>query len=66
MDIDQAIFNNSGYSFDLIRYAYRKKFGLTAEEFENEPADQLFTNNYITAQLEKKREWESRSHGSKR
>lgn len=47
---------------DYIRYLYRSKFKLTAEQYEQEPADQLFTNLYIIGQINKKQELEAK-HG---
>jgi len=37
-------------------------FGLTAQEYLEEPADQLFTNLYILGQMNKKQELENK-HG---
>jgi hypothetical protein len=38
-------------------------FNLTSKQFEEEPADELFTNLYILAQLNKKQELEAK-HGN--
>lgn len=47
----------------MLRYTYRKLFGLTAEEFEKEPADQFFNNLHIYAQIQEKNRI-TQKHGS--
>lgn len=47
----------------MLRYQYRKLFGLTAQELELEPADQFFTNLYIYGQIQEKERIESKHKG---
>lgn len=61
-DIDNAIFNNGIAPDEVIAFRYRKIFGLTAQEYEDEPIDQLYTNLYIYGQMNKKEELEAK-HG---
>jgi len=42
------------------KYLYRKLFGLSAEEMENEPIDDFFTNLKIYAWIEEKKQREQR------
>lgn len=60
MAIDNAIFNNAVPTEELIAFQYRKLFKLTAEEYEAEPVDQLYTNLYIYGQIKKKEELEAK------
>lgn len=47
----------------LVKYHYRKIFGLTAQELEAEPIDQFYTNFYIHAEILEKQRIEA-NHGS--
>lgn len=60
--IDNAIFNNGTPTDEIIAYRYREIFGLTAQEYQDEPVDQLYTNLYIYGQIKKKEELEAK-HG---
>lgn len=41
---------------ELQKFIYRREFGLSAEELENEPVDQFFLNLNIYALIRKKEE----------
>ena len=60
--IDQYIFNGSGYSPEVARFQYRKLFGMTEAELEQEPVDTFYTNLYIYAQMNEKQRIEAK-HG---
>lgn len=61
--IEQSIFNNAPPPHEILRYKYRKIFGLSAAEMDAEPLDEFYTNLYIYAQIKKKEELESK-HGN--
>lgn len=50
---------------EMLQYKYRRMFHLTAQEFAEEPVDQLFTNLYIWGQIEKQKELINRHGNSK-
>lgn len=49
-----AIFNNTQPPIELLEYFYRKEFGLTEEEMQNEPADKFLVNLKIMEWLKEK------------
>lgn len=49
--IDESIHNGAIKPDELLRFEYRRVFGLTAKELSEEPIDQFFTNSYILAQI---------------
>lgn len=61
MAIEQSIFNGIGWPNELKEYQYRKLFHLTAEEYDNEPADRLYTNLFIHAQIQEKKRIEAKN-----
>lgn len=52
--VREAIYNDAEQPLELLKLHYRKIFGLSAQEMEDEPADQFFTNLQILAEIEKK------------
>lgn len=54
--LEDAIFNGAAAPEELQKYIYRREFGLSAEEMESEPIDQLFMNLTIYALIKKKEE----------
>lgn len=49
---------------EVLKFIYRKTFGLTAEEMQNEPITEFFTNLYILGQINE-READEIKHRSK-
>lgn len=41
---------------EVEKFKYRRMFGMTAQQMEDEPIDQFFINLFIYAQIEKKKE----------
>lgn len=54
--ISEAIFNNQEPPDELLRFTYRRLFGLSAAEIANEPMDEFYTNLFIYAEMQKKEE----------
>lgn len=48
---------------DVLKFRYRKLFGLTAKELREETSDEFLTNLYIYAQIQEKGRLEAK-HGS--
>lgn len=59
----QHIQNGQPQSEPVLRYQYRRLFGLTAAQYEAEPIDQRNENLYIYGEIEKQKKRESK-HGS--
>lgn len=52
--IEQSIFNDAPPPDELLKFHYRKTFGLSALQLAEEPSDELFTNLHIIAQIREK------------
>jgi len=63
--LEDAIYNNSGQApFELAIFHYRKMFGLSATQIEQEPIDQLFLNLKIYAYIKDKERLEAKNGNS--
>jgi len=60
--MENAIFNDGPPTDEILAFRYRQIFGLNAQEYEEEPIDQLYTNLFIYGQMKKKEELEAK-HG---
>lgn len=62
--VENVIYNNSRrIPSEILIYAYRKEFGLTAAELLEEPIDQFNVNMMIRGHINKKESLEAK-HGS--
>lgn len=59
--IEQSIFNDAPPPIEILRYRYRKMFGLTEQELEQEPIDTFYTNLFIHAQIAEKQRLEAKN-----
>lgn len=58
--MQEVIYNNSrDVPLEIVKYMYRKDFGLSAAEFEEEPVDQLFINLQIRGYMKDKERLEA-------
>lgn len=56
--VQDAIYNGANAPIEVLKFQYRKIFGLSAAELEEEPADQFFTNLRIYSYIKDKQRLE--------
>jgi len=63
--LENSIFYNAPPPYELGRYAYRKAFGLSSSEMDNEPYEEYVVNIHIMALLadKEKLDLERRKNG---
>lgn len=59
----QHIQNGQSANEDMLKYRYRKMFGLSAEQYEREPIDEVHIALFINGEVEKQRAREMK-HGN--